>query len=93
MIEEFLFVIVQCLCGVNETAIGGKYITDLLFMGLTLIDTVPTAKLVVSISLGIMGVGVFEFVFYVLQLLPIRFMQRNLCCICKSMTKHKQNQD
>jgi hypothetical protein len=36
-------------------------------------------------------VGVIQFVFHVLQLQPIRFTQRNLCCNNNSLMKHQQN--
>ena len=38
-------------------------------------------------------VGVLQFVFNILQLLSIRFTQRNLCCFSKSMMKHMQKLD
>ena len=37
--------------------------------------------------------GVMWFVFHVLQLLPIKFTQQNLCCISKSIMKHMQKLD
>ena len=37
--------------------------------------------------------GVTHFVFHVLQLLPSRFTQRNLCCISKFAMKHQQKSD
>jgi hypothetical protein len=37
--------------------------------------------------------GVIWFVFHVLQLLLIRFIQQNSCCISKSTMKHLQNTD
>ena len=36
-------------------------------------------------------VGVIWVVFHVLQLLPLRFTQQNLCCTNKSTIKHHQN--
>ena len=38
-------------------------------------------------------VGVIRFVFHVLQLLPIRFTEQNLCCIGKSTMKYQQKWD
>ena len=38
-------------------------------------------------------VGVIWAVFFFLHLLPIWFTQRNLCCINKSMMKHRQGSD
>lgn len=37
--------------------------------------------------------GCMWFAFYVIQLLPIIFTQRNLWCICKSMVKIKKKPD
>ena len=42
---------------------------------------------------GIRYVGVIRLVFHVLQLLPITFMLRNLCCISKFVMKHQQKSD
>jgi len=36
-------------------------------------------------------VGVIQVVFHVLQLLPLRFTQQNLCCTNKSTIKYHQN--
>jgi hypothetical protein len=55
----------------------------------------PICKLQVEANLihvfvSLRYAGVIWFIFHVLQLLPIRFTQQNLCCINISMMKHLQ---
>ena len=44
----------------------------------------------ISYFSGIRCVGVIQFILHVLQLEPIEFTKKNLCCISKSTTKHSQ---
>ena len=54
----------------------------------------PLSKLSLSLSLKLERfVDVIWFIFHVLQLLLIRFTQRNLCCIREFMMKHQQKPD
>jgi hypothetical protein len=55
---------------------------------LNVLDTEVTMGVAVKTTQGY--VGVIGFGFRVLQLLPIRFTQENVCCINKSRMKHVQ---